>query len=208
MSAPPDAAEVPADAAGQGSERNDTAAGSGSDVEMDPTTADDPAPAATKPSSAEDEAANAPATAAEVEKRPRTAPTAPQLAATLPAAVQLISDGKRDLALASLQALWKKSPNSSYIPFLLGNLYYDQLWWAVAMEHYAIAIKKNAQYRANPTLNRNVIRMLASKKTARAAEGFLKYTVGKPALPYVKYAAQHDPNAEIKRHSGWLARNL
>jgi serine/threonine-protein kinase len=180
--------------------------GSGSDIEMDPAIADDPAPASAKPSSdSEDEAVNAPKTAEEVEKH---APAAPVLATSLSGTIQLIKDGKRDLALASLRALWKKTPNSSYIPFLLGNLYYDQQWWSVAMDHYSAAIKKDPKYRFNPTLNRNVIRMLASNKTSRKAEGFLKYTVGKPALPYVRYAAQHDANAQVKRLSGWLIRNL
>jgi TolA-binding protein len=172
---------------------------------MDPAIAEDPAPASTKPSSDEDEAANAPATAAEVEKH---APVAPVLATTLPGAVQFIQEGKRDLALASLRALWTKTPASAYIPFLLGNLYYDQRWWTVAMEHYTAAIKKNAQYKSNPTLNRNVIRMLASDKTSRKALGFLKFTVGKPALPYLRYAAQHDVNSQVRRLSGWLARVL
>jgi serine/threonine-protein kinase len=175
------------------------------EIEMDPTTADDPAPASTKPSSDEDEAVNAPKSAEEVEKH---APPIPALATTLPGAVQLVSDGKRDLALASLRSLWKKTPNSAYIPFLLGNLYYDQRWWSVALEHYGAAIKKNAQYRSNPTLNRNVIRMLASNQTARKAQGFLKYNVGRQALPYVRYAAQHDANPQVKRLSGWLAKNL
>jgi TolA-binding protein len=181
------------------------AAPGSADIEMDPATADDPAPASTKPSSDTDEDDAAPKTAEEVEKH---APAAPVRATTLPGAIQLIKDGKRDLALASLRALWKKTPGSSYIPFLLGNLYYDQRWWSVALDHYTAAIRKDAQFRANPTLNRNVIRMLASHKTSRKAEGFLKYTVGRPALPYVRYAAQHDANAQVKRLSGWLARNL
>jgi hypothetical protein len=99
-------------------------------------------------------------------------------------------------------------PASAYIPFLLGNLYYDQNWWTVAMEHYAAAIKKNAQYRSNPTLNRNVIRMLASDKTSRKAQGFLKLTVGKPAIPYLRFAAQHDANSQVRKISGWLARAI
>ena len=171
---------------------------------MDPTTAEDPAPASTKPS-IDDEAANAPKTA---EEAIRHAPATPALATTLPGAVQLISDGKRDLALASLSSLAKKNPNSAYIPFLQGNLYYDQRWWSVALDHYGIAIKKNAQYRSNPTLSRNVIRMLASDKTARKAEAFLKYNIGKSALPYVKYAAQHDANPQVKRLAGWLSKNM
>ncbi|HEX2691943.1 MAG TPA: protein kinase, partial [Kofleriaceae bacterium] len=156
---------VPADSGTERTERSDGAAevGAGADIEMDPKTADDPAPASTKPSNEADEAANAPASAEEVEKH---APATPVLATTLPGAVQLIKDGKPDLALASLRALWKKTPNSAYIPFLLGNLYFDQRWWTVALDHYTAAIKKNADYRANPTLNRNVIRMLASNKTS------------------------------------------
>jgi hypothetical protein len=110
--------------------------------------------------------------------------------------------------MASLQELGKKIPASAYIPFLLGNLYYDQRWWTVAMDHYALAIKKNAQYRSNPTLNRNVISMLGSDKTLRKAQGFLKSTVGKPAVPYLRHAAQHDASAQVRRASGLLLRNL
>jgi TolA-binding protein len=186
---------------------SDPAAVPGADIEMDPATADDPAPASAKPSGDADEAANAPKTAEEVE---RHAPPPPPAArgTTLEGAVQLIKEGKRDLALASLRALWKKTPASGYIPFLLGNLYYDQRWWTVAMEHYSAAIKKNARYRANPTINRNVIRMLASSKTRRKAQGFLKYTVGRPALPYVRHAAQHDSNSQVRGASAWLVRNI
>jgi serine/threonine-protein kinase len=176
----------------------------GADIEMDPATAEDPAPASTKPTSDEEEA-DAPASTEELE---RHAPATPVRATTLAGAVQLIKDGKRDLALASLRALWKKTPASAYIPFLLGNLYYDQRWWSVAMDHYSAAIKKNARYRSNPTLNRNVIRMLASTKTSRKAQGFLKYSVGRPALPYVRAAAAHDKNAQVRKLSGWLAKNI
>lgn len=178
----------------------------GSDIEMDPTTAEDPAPTSSKPTADQDEDDNAPASADEVEKHVPT-PVA-RLATTQAGAVQLIKEGKRDLALASLRALWKKTPSSAYLPFLLGNLYYDRRWWAVAMDHYSAAIKKNARYRANPTLNRNVIRMLASNKTSRKAQGFLKYTVGRAALPYVRYAAAHDANAQVRKLSGWLTKNI
>jgi TolA-binding protein len=214
-----DAAEPPADAsaepAGSGGPTPDPStdvagAGAGSDIEMDPATAEDPAPASTKPSNDDDEAANAPASVEEVEKHEveKHAPSGAGLATTLSGAVQLIQDGKREQALASLRALWKKTPASAYIPFLLGNLYYDQRWWTVAMEHYAHAIKKNARYKSNPTLNRNVIRMLASGKTSRKAQGFLRFTVGRPALPYLRYAAQHDANGQVRRSSGWLVRAI
>jgi TolA-binding protein len=177
---------------------------------MDPTTAEDPAPASTRPANGAEEAANAPRTPEEAERheREKRPPAAPALAPSIEAAVQQIQDGKHDLAMASLRELGKKIPASAYIPFLLGNLYYDRRWWTVAMDHYALAIKKNAQYRSNPTLNRNVISMLASDKTARKAQGFLKFIVGRPAVPYLKHAAQHDASAQVRRASGWLLRNL
>jgi serine/threonine-protein kinase len=212
-----DAGEPPADAsvAGLGSaggaEHADAAtevaaSGSAADNEMNPEAAGYLAPAkGSADNDDDDEAANAPKTTEEAEKH---APAPPATATTLPAALQLIKEGKREQAIASLTALWKKTPNSSSIPFLLGNLYFDQRWWSVALEHYTVAIKKNADYRANQILNHNVIRMLGSPKTSRMAQGFLKYNVGKFALPYLKYAAQHDPNSQIKRLAGWLAKNI
>jgi serine/threonine-protein kinase len=180
------------------------------DIDMDPTTAEDPAPASTRPANGAEEAANAPRTPEEAERheREKRPPAAPALAPTIEEAVQQIKEGKHDLAMASLRELGKKIPASAYIPFLLGNLYYDRRWWTVAMDHYALAIKKNAQYRSNPTLNRNVISMMGSDKTARKAQGFLKFTVGRPAVPYLRHAAQHDASAQVRRASGWLLRNL
>jgi len=210
-----DAGEPPADASvaeigsDGGAEHADAAtevAASGSAAESEPNPpADYPAPAKGSADSEDEEAANAPKTTEEAEKH---APAPPTTATTLPAALQLIKEGKREQAISSLTALWKKTPNSSQIPFLLGNLYFDQRWWSVALDYYSVAIKKNADYRANQILNHNVIRMLGSPKTSRMAQGFLKYTVGKFALPYLKYAAQHDPNSQIKRLAGWLAKNI
>jgi eukaryotic-like serine/threonine-protein kinase len=173
---------------------------------MDPSKAVDLDPVA-KGSAVEqpqDEAPDAPKTVEEVEKKP--APPQPQLATTLHDAVELIQQGKRDLALASLRQLRKKSPKSSYIPFLLGNLYYDQRWWSVSMDDYAAAIKNNPAYRTNSTLNRNVIRMLSSTKTQQRAANFLRGTIGRPALPYLKAAAAHEDNPVVKKQAAILAR--
>ena len=213
--APPPPAEPPtaapsAPAGGSDDHPGPPAAIPGPDIEMDPATAEDPAPASARPANGADEVANAPKTPEEAERheREKRSAAAPALATSIEAAVQLIADGKHELAMASLRDLGKKIPASAYIPFLLGNLYYDQRWWTVAMDHYALAIKKNAQYRSNPTLNRNVVSMLGSDKTSRKAQGFLKFTVGRAAVPYLRHAAQHDPSAQVRRTSGWLLRNL
>jgi len=182
--------------------------GSGSDtgeIDMapDPLSAENLAPKSTV--EPEDEAPDAPKTTDDVEKH---APIAPVLATTIAHAVQLIKEGKTDLAVASLRALWKKTPRSAYIPFLLGNLYFDKRWWSVAMDHYRASIAKNAGYKNNATLNRNIIRMLASKKTAGSAEYFLRKTIGRQSVPYLRYAAQHESSAYVKRYAAALAKAI
>ena len=207
--APIDDTELAAVGSGSGSDVG-SGSGSGSDasdeIEMDPGAAVNPDPNADQ-QTAEDEAPDAPETAEAAEAR-EPAPVQPVLATTVSAAIQLIKDGKRDLALSSLNALWKKSPKSSYIPFLLGNLYFDKLWWSVAMDHYKAAISKNGGYRANAVLNRNLIKMLASPKTVKKASGFIRSTIGKPAIPYLKQAAKSAPNDRVRKTAGSLAKSI
>ena len=139
-----------------------------------PAAAVDPDPNAETKAHADDEAADAP-------DRPRTSsrklPPAPTRAPRPSAeAVRMIKDGKRDLALTSLHALWKKSPKSSYIPFLLGNLYFDKLWWSVAMEHYKTAIVRErrlqAERRPHPEHRSGCWR---APRPARTADAFLRF---------------------------------
>jgi len=105
-----------------------------------------------------------------------------------------------------LRKIWKKTPNSAYVPFLLGNLYFDKRWWSVAMDHYKIAIAKNAGYKKNPTLIRNIIKTLGSAKTNKRAQAFLKSTIGRPALPHLKYAAAHEKNPHIKKWAAYMTK--
>lgn len=205
-----DAAEVGSGSAeGSGSDAGSGAGSSaGSDeIEMDPEKADDPDPEKGSADQAVEEAADAPETASAAEaKTPE--PPAPHRATNLHDAVLLIKGGQRELALASLRKLAADNKKSAYIPFLMGNLYADKLWWSVAMDEYGLAIKNNSAYRKNPTLIRNVIRMLASKKTQRQASGFLVRTVGHPAIPLLKTAAARDPNAIVKRQATMLLRQI
>jgi serine/threonine-protein kinase len=178
--------------------------------EPDPTIAEDPDPegaaVAAGTAADEDEAPDAPAEVSE-EETPKAPPKA-VLARSVNEAVRMIRAGKRELALQSLRMLWRKHPGSGYIPFLLGNLYFDKRWWSVAMERYRIAIKKNARYRHNSTLNRNVIRMLSSPKNSKKASWFLRKTIGHPAKAYVKRAAKHDPNAKVRKLCASIAKRI
>ncbi len=197
-----DASTVPAtviDAAADGD------AAIGEEIEMDPAAAVDPDPSAETKAPADEEAADAPDPTVDIE------PTLPQVearATTVAEAVRMIQDGKRDLALTSLHALGKSSPKSSYIPFLLGNLYYDKLWWGVALEHYKTAIVRNGGYKQNAVLIRNSIRMLASTRTRRTADSFLRHTIKRPAIPYLKAAAKNDPNNNVRKAAAALAKTI
>ncbi|MBA3453596.1 MAG: serine/threonine protein kinase, partial [Deltaproteobacteria bacterium] len=174
------------------------------EIEMDPAAATNPDPTADEVT-ADEEAPDAPEPTADVEAK---LPVAPTRAQTVAEAIQMIKEGKRTLAMSSLHALGKKSPKRGDIPFLLGNLYYDKLWWGVALEHYKLAIQKNGGYRSNGTLIKNSIRMLASDKTRRTAQGFLRYTIKRPALSYLKTAAKNDPNGVVRKHAAALARSI
>ena len=185
----------------------DAGIGSGSDaeIEMDPETAEDLDPAKGSAETAEDEDANAPKNNEEAETK--AAPSPPQLATTVHDAVLLIQGGHREEAIASLRGLEKKQPKSAYIPFLLGNLYFDKTWWSVSMDNYAQAIHINPAYKANGVISKNLLKMLASGKTRTRAFNFLR-GMGHPALPYVKYAAAHDPNPIIKKTATGLQKQI
>ncbi|MFN0250196.1 MAG: serine/threonine protein kinase [Kofleriaceae bacterium] len=173
------------------------------EIEMDPLTADNPDPHAGS-NTAEDQAPDAPDTIDEnkVEEPP------PERAKNVTEAIQMLKDGKRELARQSLHALWKKSPNSAQIPFLLGNIYNDKLWWSVAMDHYKIAISKNGGYKANAILNRNVIDMLASPKTVRKAQAFIRSTIGRSAKGYLANAAKYHRNSNVKKQAAALLKQI
>ncbi|MEO8702534.1 MAG: protein kinase [Kofleriaceae bacterium] len=199
-----DAGTVVAPGPGSGSDDHAGSGSAGDEIEMapDPTVAENVAP---KTPAVDDEAADAPTTDDDAVKHVAATPVR---ATTIPDAVQLIKEGKSDLAIASLRSLWKKVPKSAYIPFLLGNLYFDKGWWSVAINHYRTAIVKNATYKKNQTLNMNIIRMLASKRTSGQADNFLRRVIGKPSVIYLNYAAQHDRSAYVRKYAAGLAKSI
>ena len=174
------------------------------EIQIDPANVEDPDTAAGSAAPPADEEEDAPKTEQEIEKR-EPPPPAPSLATTVKGAIAQIKAGKKELALASLRQLWKKQPNSAYIPFLLGNLYFDKKWWSVSMDHYKAAIKKNGGYRSNGVLNKNVIRMLASTKTRQAATNFLRGVIGRPSKSYLNWAATHEKSPVVRKQAKALA---
>ncbi|HEY4182001.1 MAG TPA: serine/threonine-protein kinase [Kofleriaceae bacterium] len=179
------------------------ALGSGSDeIEMDPETADNPDPNAGK-DDPEDEDPNAPDTVDDTKPEP----PAPQRAKTVAEAIQMIKDGKREEALTSLRILGQAYPHNATIPFLLGNLYFDKRWWSVSMDQYKVAIDKASAYKKNGVLNKNLVKMLGDPRTVRKAQNMLRAN-GSPAKPYLKVAAKSDKNANVRKYSASLLKQI
>ena len=182
-------------------------ASAGSDeIEMDPNTAEDLDPEKGSAAAAEDEAADAPESGSAAEAKAPEPPPTVKRATTVRGAVQLIKNGQRETVLSSLLRLRKDNPHSAYIPFLIGNLYFDKLWWSAAMDNYQEAIKKNSAYRNNPTLNKNIITMLSSGKTRQRATNILRGVIGHPAAAYLRYEAAHAENPVVRKQAANLAR--
>ena len=118
----------------------------------------------------------------------------------------LIKAGKRDEAERALLFLKRKYPKNAYYPYLLGNLYFDKMWWTDGLEEYAKAIRNNRGYRWRPVLIKNAIHALGSEKTKNRAVNLLRRSIGTPAVKYLRHAAKHDPNGKVRERSAWLAK--
>ena len=123
-------------------------------------------------------------------------------------AVALIKAGKREEAIHALVGLRRNMPKSAYVPYLLGNLYFEKGWWTLGMDYYEAAIRTNGQYGAKQILNQNLIRALGSKKTRKKAARMFVNTVGAAALPHLRKAARSDRDPQVRDWSGWLVWRL
>ena len=127
---------------------------------------------------------------------------------TVAEAVAAIRAGRREAAISALLKLRKKTPKSAYIPYLLGNLYFEKRWWTVGMDHYRAAIRNNRLYRGKRILNQNVIRALGSARTRRKAWSLFVGAIGTSALPHLRKAARTDKNPEVRRQAAALVKRL
>ncbi|RMH43524.1 MAG: serine/threonine protein kinase [Deltaproteobacteria bacterium] len=135
-------------------------------------------------------------------------PAPPVDVRTVADAKRLLAAGRRDEAIAGLRALHRRHPRSAYIPYLLGNAYFDKRWWTVGMQHYRRAIAADRSYRRRATLIRNAIRALGSEKTKSRAIRLLLRDVGRAALPHLRRAARADKNPNVRRRAAWLIDRL
>ncbi|HEY3021584.1 MAG TPA: hypothetical protein VGJ32_15410, partial [Solirubrobacteraceae bacterium] len=182
-----------------------------------PDAAPAPAPDAAPPDAAPDddeqaepvpEIAPDPVAEDEIDTPKPPEPSPPPRADTIRDVRSLIAAGRRGEAIAALERLREKQRGSAYIPYLLGNLYFERKWWTDGLESYRAAIKQNRSYRWRAVLIRNAIRALASNKTAGKARALLLRDVGGSATGYLRAAARGDPNPTVRARAAALAQQL
>jgi hypothetical protein len=103
-------------------------------------------------------------------------------------------------AVHALEELKKQHQQEAYVPYLLGNLYFEKFWAQQGFEAYRDALRLDPAYRDDPLLIRNAIRMFISDGHAFRAEKFLRDDVGRPAIPYLEEARQ-SRNPVVRRRA-------
>jgi eukaryotic-like serine/threonine-protein kinase len=126
-------------------------------------------------------------------------PVSIPLAKTLPAVTALLKKGQREVAISSLQAMWKKAPKDGRLPYLLGNVYFDKRWWSAGMQHYHAAIARSPSYKSNPTLIRNVISAIGDARTRGKAIYLLTKVIGSGAKGLVRTASRTHADASVRK---------
>ena len=141
------------------------------------------------------------------EEQPRPEPGARPVTSVADAQALIVA-GKKLEAIVGLQRLRRQNPKSAYIPYLLGNLYFERLWFTQGLEAYGGAVANDHSYRGRATLSRNAIRALGAGKTHAKAYALLKNVVGRSALPYLRRAAAADPSGDVRARAAALVRAL
>jgi serine/threonine-protein kinase len=135
-------------------------------------------------------------------------PEAPRAAATIAEVERMIAAGDREGALGALHGLRRQQPNSGRISYLMGALYFEKRWWAESVAAYREAIEKDARYRRDQALVRDVIAMLADDRAADRAQALLVKQIGEPALPQLREAARGAETKAVRARALALAARL
>ena len=120
----------------------------------------------------------------------------------------LIDGGHLDAAIFGLKRLRKQSPNNPYMPYLLGDLYFERGWWSDGLAKYREAIRLSDGYRKRSTIHQNAIQALGSSPTYAKARALLMRDLGRAALPALDQAAADGSSALIQKRARSIAAQL
>jgi serine/threonine-protein kinase len=117
----------------------------------------------------------------------------------------LVRAGHGGAALELLRKLRLKYPEHARVAYLMGNVYFDRMWWGDGFEAYRVAVRDPA-YRQDPTLITNVVKSLISERYGGVGTRFIEREVGAAAVPYLQDAARSKSQSVHARASRLLAK--
>jgi serine/threonine-protein kinase len=115
---------------------------------------------------------------------------------------RLIQQGRRDDAIQGILRLRRTTfPRSGYLAYLLGNLYFDKMYWADGLDAYFDAIKFTPQYKSNANINENAIRALSHDQARHKAAALFTEHIRRAGLKYLRKAAASDKNPKVRQRA-------
>jgi tetratricopeptide (TPR) repeat protein len=115
---------------------------------------------------------------------------------------ELVAAGRKDQAIHVLLQLAEAHPERGEIPYFLGRLYLDKLWWHDGLKAYRRAIELDPSFRTYEPLIRSVLRgfVVTPEHHPDIAE-FLRSDIGDAARPYLQETAQEHPRAKVRKRA-------
>jgi hypothetical protein len=138
------------------------------------------------------------------ELAPMTADNTPGLAD----AAQLIRNGMREPAIASLKEIRRAYPGSAYANFLLAVAHFQKLWWSVGQQYAEAAIAADPAYRRSPTLAKLFVYSLMSDAFWEKAGAFLTRELAEVSPPYLEQAARTHESARVRARAAQILASL
>jgi hypothetical protein len=111
----------------------------------------------------------------------------------------LIRAGRTAPALEALRKLRAKHPRDPEVAYLMGNVFFDRMWWSDGFEAYRTAVNGNPAYRQDPVLISNVVKSLISERHAGIGAHFIEHEIGSAAVPALEEALRStSPNVRSR----------
>jgi hypothetical protein len=136
------------------------------------------------------------------------APASPPLATEqrLADAERLIGAGEWEQALVVLDKARRENPASAEAAYQYANLALEHKRWVQGAQAARAAADRDARYRGDERLVKNLISALASDKGYEKTEDVLQ-TFGAGAVPFLKDAAARDKNPVIRQRAAEVLRS-
>ena len=156
--------------------------------------------------------AGAPPGAAAVAAR---APSGASMAATPPSpsaqerqadAARLLEKGEWEQALVVLQKAHRENPEDARVSYDLANVCLEHKRWGEGAAAARAAAQHDNKYRGDERLVKNLIHALGTDKGYEKTEDVL-HGFGPPAVPWLKDAAAHDKDAQVRERAAEILRS-